>query len=147
MTLVDGLHSRELDEAFAQFLIESGCMPATAVKSAWQARWRGSHWLGAIALSSGMLNVREASAVLQLHAATNETFGACAHHLGILTLQQIAELSLIGYWQRRTFSDCLVEDQGACLRGIAELRRLMDRAVDSLREVRTTPRESALVAC
>jgi hypothetical protein len=149
MRRVDGCAgtSREFDEAFAQFLIESGCMPATTVHSAWQARWRGPQWIGAVALSCRMLTIREVSAALQLQAATDEPFGACAHHLGVLSLQQIAELSLIAYWQRRTLSDCLVEDQGSCARGIVELRQLMNRSVRKAHEVQSTPRETVLAAC
>jgi hypothetical protein len=149
MTRLDGCvgTGREFDEAFAHFLIESGFVPATTVKNAWQARWRGPQWSGAVALSSRMLTVREASAALQLQATTDEPFGACAYHLGILSHQQIAELSLMAYWQRRTLSDCLVEDQGTCARGIAELRQCMNRAVRHAHEVPPTPSKSVFAAC
>ncbi len=139
--------SRGFDEAFAHFLIESGCVPAKSVERAWQARWRGPQWIGAVALSSRMLTVHEASAALQLQAVTDEPFGACAHHLGILSLQQIAELSLIAYWQRRTLSECLVEDQGICARGIAELHQCLNRAVHNAHKVPSAPSRSALAAC
>jgi hypothetical protein len=149
MTRLDGCvgMSRDFDEAFAHFLIESGCMPAATVHSAWQARWRGPECIGAVALSSRMLTVREASAALQLQATTDEPFGACAHHLGILSFQQIAELSLMAFWQRRTLSECLVEDQGTCARGIVELRQWMERAVRKAREVPPTLNKSVLAAC
>jgi hypothetical protein len=149
MTRLDGCvgTGREFDEAFAHFLIESGCVPATTVNSAWQARWRGPEWIGAVALSSRMLTVREASAALQLQAATDEPFGACAHHLGILSLQQIAELSLLAYWQRRSLSDCLVEEQGTCARGIAELHRWLDRAIRNAHERPSAPSKIVLAAC
>lgn len=149
MTRLDGCvgAGREFDEAFAHFLIESGCVPAKTVNSAWQARWRGPEWIGAVALSSRMLTVREASAALQLQATTDEPFGACAQHLGILSLQQIAELSLMAYWQRRTLSDCLVEDHGTCARGIVELRQAMNRAVRNAHKVPPTSAKSAFAAC
>lgn len=149
MTRVDNCSgtSRELDEAFAHFLIESGCVHVAPVKSAWQARWRGPQWIGAVALSSRMLTVRDASAALQLQALTDEPFGACAHQLGLLSLEQIAELSLIAYWQRRTLSDCLVEQPGISARAIAELRHLMVRAIRNAHQIPAAPSESVLAAC
>jgi hypothetical protein len=149
MTRIDALSgtSREFDEAFSHFLIESGCVPAAAVHNAWQARWHGPQWIGTLALSTRAVTVREASAVLQLEASTNEPFAACAYRLGILSLQQIAELTLIGYWQRRSFSDCLVAEQGFAVKRVDELQRIMARAVRNAPDFSVPSSESVSAAC
>ncbi|WP_254508741.1 hypothetical protein [Anatilimnocola floriformis] len=136
----------EFDEVFEHFLVESGCLPAATVAEAWQARWRGPQWMGAVSLSSRMLSVREASAVLQLQASTGETFGACANQLDLLTLPQIAELTLLAYWQRRSLSECLIQDQGVAERGLADLQHILTSIIRNAQEPKAAPQCSA-IAC
>jgi hypothetical protein len=131
---VPAVAGREFDEVFQHFLVESGCLPAAAVANAWQARWRGPQWMGAVALSSRMLSVGEASAALQLQASFGEPFGACAHHLGFLSLEQIAELTLIAFWQRRTLSECLRQDQAVAERSLARFQQIMTCVIRNAHE-------------
>lgn len=136
---VDQNTDRDFDEVFEHFLVESGCLPADTVAAASQARWRRPHWLGTVALSSRTLTVGEAAAALQWEAKLGESFGVCAHNLGFLTLQQIAELTLRAYWQRRSLSECLVADHAIDVRGLAELRQILKRAVSQATEPITRP--------